>query len=159
MPLLVNFPAHSGGGWDTVGKKCMFNYFLEHAGGTVLPLCVQVRIQNVLENTKAVFKQNCVWKLNGAMLENWELVSNRRKWTKEAVLQWQRKKQREGWIAFSFLWENSNTKLKLFWSNARIKGHDNILSRSIQITFKVNLCRLISRLDLLIYLVHVESLT
>lgn len=110
-------------------KKCMFNYFLEHAGSTVLPLCVQVRIQNVLENTKAVFKQNCVWKLkwwNWAVLENWELASNMRKWT-EAVLQWQRKKQREGWIAFSFLWENSYTKLKVFWNKARIKGHDNIL--------------------------------
>lgn len=56
--LLISqdFSAHSGRGWDTVGKKCMFNYFLEHAGGTMLPLSVQVRIQNVLENTKAVFK-------------------------------------------------------------------------------------------------------
>lgn len=57
MPLFVNFPGFSCSFWErlrTVGKKCMFNYFLEHAGALCC-LCVQVRIQNVLENTKAVF--------------------------------------------------------------------------------------------------------
>lgn len=161
MPLFVNFSAYSGRGWDTVGKKCMFNYFFRACWGhRAASVCTGKNTKCTGEHKGRVQVELCVktewW--NWAVLENWELVSNRRKWTKEAMLQWQRKKQREGWIAFSFLWENLCTKLKPFWSKARIKRHDNILSRSIQITFKVNLCRLISKLDLLIYLVHVESL-